>query len=205
MAYSAGTIRLPLHYHVRLRQHGSRAHPINYNSILATTGLLSWTPSPLSYPGIWRFGVRAFDPTTSLEEQNLDCAVTIVLNASAADITQQPKTPSALRAFARAGGTIRVEWAYNTINPSPVPAGFHVYIGTGGIPSYIAPAATVSFQAAVAGSFMADLTGLSGGTVYTVGVRAYNSPAEEQNTVTVNCTALVTGPAAVVSLTATAI
>jgi hypothetical protein len=181
------------------------ADPINYSSVLATTGLLSWTPPPLSAPGTWRFGVRAFDPITSLEEQNLDCAITIVLNSSAADITQQPKAPTALRAFARAGGTIRVEWAYNTINPSPVPTGFHVYIGTGGTPSYITPAATVSFQAAIAGSFMTDLTGLSGGTVYTVGVRAFNSTAEEQNTVTANCTALVTGPAAVVSLTATAI
>jgi hypothetical protein len=179
--------------------------PINYSSVRATTGLFSWTPPALAAPGIWRFGIRAFDPLTLLEEENLDSAVTIVLNSSAADITQQPKAPSALRVFARSGGAIRVEWAYNTINPSPVPTGFHVYIGASGPPSYITPAATVGFPAAVAGSFMADLTGLSGGTVYTVGVRAYNSTAEEQNTVTVNCTALVTGPAAGDSLTATAI
>ena len=142
---------------------------------------------------------------TMLEEENLDCAVTIILDASGIDITNRPKAPTALRALARAGGTIRVEWAYNTINPSPVPTGFHVYKGTGGMPSYGSPAATVSFQAAIAGSFMADLSGLTNGTVYTIGVRAYNSTAEEPNTVTVNCTADSTGPTAVVSLMATAI
>jgi hypothetical protein len=181
------------------------ADPIDYTLPIATTGLLTWTSSPLAYPGTWRFGVRAFDTLTMLEEKNLDCAVTIILNASGVDISTQPKAPTALRALARAGGTIRVEWAYNTINPSPIPTGFHVYIGTGGMPSYGSPAATVLFSAAIAGSFMADLTGLPNGTTYTLGVRAYNSTAEEANTVTVNCTADATGPAAVSALTAIAI
>jgi hypothetical protein len=178
---------------------------INYAAPIATTGLLSWTSSPLAFPGVWRFGVRAFDSVTLLEEENLDCAITIILDASGNDITNRPKAPTALRAFARPGGTIRVEWAYNTINPVPVPTGFHVYKGTGGAPSYGSPAATVSFQAAIAGSFSVDLTGLSDGTVYTIGVRAYNGTAEEPNTVTVNCTADAAGPAAVSTLTATAV
>ena len=97
------------------------ADPINYNSPIATVSVLTWTSSPLAFPGIWRFGVRAFDPVTMLEEENLDCAVTIILDASGIDITNRPKAPTALRAFPRAGGTIRVEWAYNTINPAPVP------------------------------------------------------------------------------------
>lgn len=181
------------------------AAPIDYSLPIATTGLLTWTSSPLGFPGTWRFAVRAFDPVTSLEEENLDAAVTIILDASGVDITNRPKAPTALRAFPRAGGTIRVEWAYNTINPAPVPTGFHVYKGTGGVVSYGSPAATVSFQAAIAGSFVTDLTGLVNGTVYTIGVRAYNSTAEEPNTVTVNCAADATGPAAVVSLSATAI
>jgi hypothetical protein len=63
----------------------------------------------------------------------------------------------------------------------------------------------VSFQTAIAGSFVTDLPGLINGTVYTIGVRAYNGTAEEPNTVTVNCTADATGPAAVASLTAVAI
>jgi hypothetical protein len=181
------------------------AAPIDYTLAIATTGLLTWTSAPLAFPGTWRFGVRAFDTLTMLEEQNLDAAVTIILDASGIDITNRPKAPTALRTLPRAGGTIRVEWAYNTINPAPVPTGFHVYKGTGGMPSYGSPAATVSFTAAVAGAFMVDLPGLVNGTVYTIGVRAYNATAEEPNTVTVNCAADSVGPAAVNSLMAVAI
>jgi hypothetical protein len=198
-------------YHIYSNTNGSfptgyaTAGPIDYSTPIATTGLLTWTSSPLAFPGTWRFGVRAFDTLTMLEEENLDAAVTIILDAAGIDITNRPKAPTALRAFPRAGGTIRVEWAYNTINPAPVPTGFHVYKGTTGPPNYGVVAATVSFQAAVAGAFMVDLPGLVNGTVYTIGVRAFNSTAEEPNTVTVNCTADSTGPTAVVSLTATAI
>jgi hypothetical protein len=176
---------------------------INYNTPIGTTGLLTWTSSALAHPGTWRFGVRAFN--SNGEEQNLDCALTIILDGSGVDITNRPKAPTALRATAQAGGTVRVEWAYNTINPSPIPTGFHVYIGTGGTPNYGSVAATVLYGAAIAGTFVSNITGLVDGTVYTVGVRAYNSTAEEPNAVTVNCTADATGPTAVVSLTATAI
>ena len=90
------------------------------------------------------------DPADGQEEKNLDASVTIILDAMGIDISQRPKAPTALRAFAKAGGTIRVEWAYNTINPSPVPTGFHIYRGTGGSPSYASPVATVNFAAAIA-------------------------------------------------------
>ena len=141
-------------------------------------------------PGTWKFGVRAYDTVTMLlEEENLDCSIVLILDAAGVDITNRPKPPTALRAFATAAGTIRVEWAYNTINPSPAPTGFHVYIGTGGTPSYVTPAATVSFFSAIGGTYVADLAALTGGIVYTVGVRAYNGIAEEPNTSTVNVTA----------------
>ena len=107
------------------------------------------------------FGVRAFN-RYGMEEQNLDCGVTIVLDASGNDITQRPMPPTALRAFATAAGGIRVEWAYNTINPDPIPTGFHVYVGTGGTPELCVPAATVSFFSAIAGTFVANLAGLTG-------------------------------------------
>ena len=53
--------------------------PIDYSTILATTGLLTWTSSPLAYPGTWRFGVRAFNPVNGLEEENLDCSIALIL------------------------------------------------------------------------------------------------------------------------------
>ncbi len=179
------------------------ADPIDYNVPIATTAALSWTSGPLAYPDTWRFGVRAFD--TGGQEENLDCAVTLILSGSATDVSQQPAPPIGLRAFATAAAGIRVEWAYNTINPLVVPTGFHVYIGTSGSPNYTSAAATISYGAAIAGTFVANLTGLTSGTTYTIGVRAFNSITEEPNTITVNCTADSAGPSAVVDLTATAI
>jgi hypothetical protein len=177
--------------------------PIDYTDPITTTAALTWTSGPLAYPGTWRFGVRAFD-SYGIEE-NLDCALTLILSGSGTDVSLQPTPPIGLRAFATAGGGIRVEWAYNTINPAVIPTGFHVYIGTTGTPNYGSPAATISFATAIAGTFVADLAGLTNGTTYTIGVRAYNAVTEEPNTVTVNCTADSSGPSAVVDLTATAI
>jgi hypothetical protein len=176
--------------------------PIDYSSSVATTGGLTWTSGALAYPGVWRFGVRASD--TGGEEQNLDCAVTLILDGSGADISARPTAPIGLRAFATAAGGIRVEWAYDTINPKVTPTGFHVYRGTGGTPDYGTVAATVSFAASIAGTFVANLSGLTDGTAYTIGVRAYTATVEEPNTATITVTADSTGPAAVVSLTATA-
>jgi hypothetical protein len=181
------------------------ADPIDYDSPITSTSGLAWTSFPLTYPGVWRFGVRAYYEGTSLEEMNLDAAVTIILDASGNDISTQPKAPDHLKAFAKAGGTIRVEWSYNTINPLPVPSGFHIYIGTTGVPNYGSPEATVSFGSAVAGSFFCDLPSLADGTTYAIGVRAYNAIAEEANTITIFCAADATGPGPVVGLTATAV
>jgi hypothetical protein len=71
--------------------------------------------------------------------------------------------------------------------------------------NYVQPAATISFQSAIAGTFVSNLTGLTSGTAYQLGVRAYNSTAEEPNTVTVTVTADSVGPTAVLSLAATGV
>ena len=193
---------MSLTYHVYANT--GAGDPIDYSTIVATTPSLTWTSGALS-PGTWRFGVRAYDTSNSLEEENLHASTTLFLDPSNNDITNRPSAPFGLRGFATAAGGIRVEWAYNTINPSPIPTGFHVYRGTGGTPSYGSPVATVPFTSAIAGTFVANLTGGVNGTIYTIGVRAYNATAEEANQNTVNVTALSVGPTAVIDLTATAI
>jgi hypothetical protein len=180
--------------------------PINYSSIVATIlgfTTTTWTSAPLTFPDTWKFGVRAFNANG--EEQNLTCAVTLVLDSSGIDITNRPIAPTGLRAFATVGGGIRVEWTYIPTTAAKLPTGFHVYIGTGGTPSYGSPVATVSYQSSIANMFVANLASLTDGTAYTIGVRSYNSTAEEPNTNTVTVTADATGPTAVVSLTAIAI
>jgi hypothetical protein len=179
--------------------------PINYATSVATTLIsdTTWTSTALAAPGAWKFGVRAFD--SNGEEQNLDCAVTIVLDAFGNDITNQPLPPTGLRAFAMPGGSIRVEWYYPLTRGPTVPIGFNIYLGIGDAPNYTTPAATVLYSAGLFNVFVANIAGLSDGTTYAVGVRAYNGSGAEQNTIAVSVTADAIGPAAVDSLFATAI
>jgi hypothetical protein len=77
------------------------AGPIDYTTPVATVyGLenVTWVSGGLTYPSDWKFGVRAFNACG--EEQNLDCFVEIILDASGNDITNRPAPPSGLRGFA---------------------------------------------------------------------------------------------------------
>ena len=176
---------------------------INYATPIATASGTAWTSGTLAASGTWSFGVRAFDGNG--EEENLDCAVAIVLDGNGNDITNRPAPPIGLRAFATANASIRVEWGYPPTTGAKAPTQFNVYIGTGGTPNYAAPVATVAFNAVILSTFVTNLTSLTGGTTYSIGVRAYNACGTETNTIVVNVTADATGPAAVDSLVATAI
>ncbi|HKI18931.1 MAG TPA: hypothetical protein VKA15_13680, partial [Isosphaeraceae bacterium] len=96
----------PVWYHVY--ENTGLGDPINYASPLATVTGLTWTSGALSYPGTWQFGVRAFWRGSGLEEQDLEAAVTIILDANGHDITSRPVAPMGLRAFATVGGAVRV-------------------------------------------------------------------------------------------------
>lgn len=162
----------------------------------------TWT-TPTLAAGTWSFAVRAFNPNG--EEQNIDVAVTFVIDASGHDITDIPDPPVALAAVAIGGGKIRVEWAYPTGLKASFPTGFHVYQGTGAV-SYSSPVATVSAAwTGLMGRYSATITGLTHGTTYRFGVRAYNASGEESNTATVSAVARSIGPNAPVSLAISAI
>jgi hypothetical protein len=179
--------------------------PINYTTPAGTALIsdTSWTSTALTAPGTWRFGVHAF--SSDGEEQNLDCAVTIVLDAFGNDISNQPLSPAGLRSFATPNGSIRVEWYYPTTRGPTSPLGFNVYLGSGVTPIYSTPAAKVLYSTGLFNVFVANITGLIDETTYSVGVRAYNSSGEEQNTSTVSVTADATGPSAVALLAATTV
>ncbi len=170
--------------------------PINYSSSINTTNGLTYTTSPLSYPGTWSFGVRAFYVVSGLEEENLDCSVSIILDATGDDVTNRPPPTTVLRAFPLAGGAIRAEWIYPPTYGPKTPTGFHVYAGVGAL-TYATPTATVAWGSGVANSFVANMSGFTDGTTYKVGVRAFNATAEEMNTNTVTVTAIAIGPAPV--------
>jgi hypothetical protein len=235
----------------RVFDNGGNGGPIDYSTPVATVaGVTSWTTPFSLTPGTWRIGVRSYDgfgdsgfgygPWGGLgsgfgeagfgcsgfgsgEGQNLDCAVTIVIDADGNDVTNLPLPPVGLRAFALAGGSIRVEWWYPPwLEPVPSsrwPTAFSVYLcavgfgesgfgrgGFGGGPAdYSSAAATVPYSSGVAGTFFAEVSGLADGTTYAVGVRAVNASGTESNTSVVRVMARSVGPAAVDSLVAVAV
>lgn len=180
--------------------------PIDYTTVVSTVlGFenTTWTSGPLAVPGTWGFGVRAYDDAG--EEQNLSASVFVTFDAAGHDISNMPPAPVGLRAFATKGAGIRVEWAPGATSiAAKRPTGFHVYLTAGSTLSYATPAATVAANTSIQGAFHANLTGIDG-VSYTVGVRAYNSSGEEQNTVTRSVTADGSGPLPISSLASVAI
>jgi hypothetical protein len=179
--------------------------PINYATPIAMSTQLTWTSPPLNAPGRFRFGVRASDSTSGLQEQNVDVVVLVVLDPAGNDITKVPRAPVGLRAFARAGGVVRVEWSSPANDLARQPTGFHIYVTAGSVLNYSQPTATVLWSSGRFGSFSVDQGGLTNGLAYSVGVRAFNAVGEEANTVAVAVTADGIPPSLVDSLETVAI
>lgn len=177
--------------------------PVDYTTILATVSGLTYTTTALSFPGDYTFAVRAYDNVALIEETNVDARVRLVLDSSGNNVTGRPNAPTGLTALATAGGGASLAWQYNPGAQGGAPTGFHVYAGSP-TPSYGSPVATVPYATGRA-VFTAQLSGLTGGTTYQVVVRAYNAVAEEPNTNDVSFVAATAGPAAVDSLTGTAV
>jgi hypothetical protein len=192
-----------IYYHVYANQ--GLGDPINYAVPVGDVTSLSWTSASLNVPGQYRLGVRAFDSSTGLEEQNVDAALLLSLDAAGKDVTRVPVPPVGLRAFPKAGGAVRVEWICPSSVPSRQPSGFHVYITLGSKLDYSKPAAIIPWASGRFGAFTTDQAGLTDGFIYSIGVRAYNAVGEESNAVAVTVKADGTPPSLVDSLEIVAI
>ena len=181
--------------------------PIDYTATpTATLRGLTWTSSALATPSSTRFAVRAYDPLTGYDDGNLDATVIVTLDSFGRDITSLPNAPTALTASPGPSGTLVLRWASITPPGSTnAPSGFYAYLGTGtGSLSYSTPAATVPYVSGLT-LYTATLSGLTNGTTYTIGVRAYNAVGSETNTATTTATASTTGPLPISSLTGIAL
>jgi hypothetical protein len=174
--------------------------PIDYSAPLSVVAGQTWTSGTLSYPGQYKLGVRAIDPMTGLEHQNIDAVIDLMLDSSGNDVTGVPQAPVGLRAFPVAGGKVRVEWTCPCGDAWRQPTGFHVYLSSGSSQNYSQPAATVLWSSSKAGSFTSDLSGLMDGVGYAVAVRAFNAVGEESNTISLAVSADNTPPTPVDSL-----
>jgi len=178
--------------------------PINYSVCLATVAGQSWTSPALNAPCHFKMGVRAFDRTLGLEEQNVDAAIELILDVNGNDVTMTPAPPLGLRALPIAGGVIRVEWTCLYGDSLRQPLGFHVYLGPGSVPNYTLPVSTVPWSVGRFGCFSADLVGPGNGAPCSIGVRSYNAVAEEQNVTVLHITPDNSPPSVVDSLAAVA-
>jgi hypothetical protein len=143
---------------------------VDYDSPVATTSSLTWTVGPLAFPSDNRFGVRAFDDVSGIEEANTDATARIVLDLSGNDVTNQPNAVVGLAATATSGGTCWVTWGYDATNEGEPPAEFAVTLTAGTTPSLGPPTATVPYQAGISG-YDCTLSGLSSDTRYAITVQ----------------------------------
>lgn len=188
-----------VNYHVY--KNNDAGGPVDYSTVIATVTVPSYTYVSV-FPCDTIIAIRAFDPATGLEEQNVSARCRVRLDASGNNISAVPNAPDGLTVRPGAGGSALAQWAYNAGGQGGAPTGFHVYIGT----------PTVSFGSPVASApystgrllFSANLSGLSNAT-YQVVVRAYNATTEETNTNAVTFTASSIGPLPVEDLTGTAV
>jgi hypothetical protein len=178
--------------------------PVIYTSPIATTSSLSQLVTPLSKPSDNTFLIRVHDTVTGYEDQNGDARVRIVVDSSGRDVTGQPNAPWGLTVTPTISGGVQVAWMYNPGGQGGPPTVFNVYAGSPA-PNYSVKLAQVAARKAPGQIYIANLTGLTGGTAYQVAVRAQNAVAEETNTTTVSFTAVSAGPSAVASLSAAVI
>lgn len=176
---------------------------INYSTPIATVDALTYSPAALAPGSNWTFAVRAFDTVSTIEENNLDARVNVVLDASGNDITAQPASPTGFTAtIANVNGVISAKLTWHQLTPSGgiAPTAFNVFKTLGSSISYISP--TVIAYVPGKQAYWTTLSGLTGGSQYTFAVRAVNGTVSELNTNTITVTANATPPNAVQSFAA---
>lgn len=188
----------------RLYRNNGAGGPVDYTTVISTSSSLTFNTPAMAISSDNLFAVRARETTTSIEEDNVDQVVRIVVDGAGNNVTARPNAPTGVTATRKGSGGVRVAWVYSPAGEGGPPTEFRVWITAGSTVNYAAaPAATVAAN----GSrwYSVDLTGLTNGQAYAVGVRSANAIGVELNTTaTATFTASTVGPAAVQNLTGSA-
>ena len=153
----------------RIYSNGGTGGPIEYSTPLATIPDLTYTTGPLAPSGDYRFGVRAFDTATGIEEANTQATRRLVLDGLGRDTGEAPNAIHALIARPLADGNLRVAWAYRSAGQAATPISFEVYLTSGSTPDLTTPRTTVAYRTGVLG-YDCVLAGLGDAIVSTVSV-----------------------------------
>jgi hypothetical protein len=94
-----------------------------------------------------------------------------------------------------------VDWTYNPAGQGGEPSGFRIWLTAGSSVNYAASEEDTVAYVRGRYLFSVDLTGLTDGAAYAIGVRAYNSTGDETNTLVSLVMGDGTGPDQVDELT----
>lgn len=194
----------------RIFKGDSSGGPIDYLTVVATVSAptTTYVGAALTVGTRTRFAVRAYDTVTGLDDMNRDVMALVVLDGAGLDVSGTPGPVLSLTARASSAGTIVADWVHHPAG-RPIPAGFKVWVTAGSSVNYgVAPALTQSFAAvayeAAGGRHRGTVSGLTAGTAYSVGVRAYNAAGTDSGVISTSVTPVAAGPAAVLGLVVTA-
>lgn len=160
----------------RVYQNDGAGGPIDYLTIVATVSALTYSPSALAQPSDNLFAVRAYDTVAVLEDKNVDAIVRIVVDDSGADVTNRPSPAVMPTARASSSGKATVSWSHNRLAAGATPTGFKVWLTAGTSADYgVAPTVVVPYEDPTTITYSTILSGLVDGTLYSIGVCAYNA------------------------------
>jgi hypothetical protein len=101
-----------MNYNIYMGDHAGG--PVDYSAPVATAtdADRAWTTPALPRGSATRIGVRSVDPATGLEESNVDCVVTVRIDADGNDVSLRPTSPLGLAAAPMGIGGLLVSWRY---------------------------------------------------------------------------------------------
>jgi hypothetical protein len=194
-----------IEYHVF--QDDGAGGPVDYDTPIAIVAhpALFWivTPAP-SGPSSRTYAMRAYDTSTGLYDGNRDARTRVVLDGSGASLAGLPNAPIGLSAGPIAGGKIRVRFASNPSELENPPIGFKVWATEGESVDYDADPVVTVLATDPGMTYVVDTPALTGGQLYSIGVRSYNGSGTETNQETVLVVADSTPPGNVIGLTGSA-
>lgn len=155
----------------RIYKGDSAGGPVNYDSPVATVATPGYATPNLPAPSRTKYGVRAFDTATGMEERNRDVALEIVIDAAGRDVSRRPAAPVGVTIEPAPSGTVAARWRYLPRPGTPDPDQFNVYISIGGATEFGEPARIIPFVPGVL-DYRVLADGMEPGATYSVVVTA---------------------------------
>ena len=146
-----------------------------------STNARHWAKAGLSYPGTWRFVVRAYNAAAS--ELNVDREASVGIEADGGEEPVRPASPMGLEAQAGPGGTVKLSFSYEEEDGEPEATHFHVYHDNGtGVIDEGTVVAEIARTGGMLTHYVHQTGALVGGKTYRFRVKAVTAAGAESET-----------------------